>query len=393
MTKRAVRVLELRSVVGAGGGPEKTILLGAQRTDPERFGVTVCYLRDSRDAGFAVRERAESLGLDYVELLERTSFDVRVWSSLRRLVRERGIDIVHAHDYKTDLLALMIAKVEGVIPVATAHGWTGHSWRERWVYYPSDRRLMRAFPFAIAVSGQIKSDLVRAGMRPDRVRVILNGIDHVAFRRDPTREAAARRELHVDQGDLVIGSAGRLEPQKRFDLLIRACAILRQRHPRLRLLIAGEGSVRRDLEQLANRLMPQGACVLLGHQSDIRPLHHALDLFVQSSDYEGTPNAVLEAMALGTPVVATAAGGTAEIAEHGEHGLITPIGDVPALVRAMEQTLIHHGETAARVARARRRVETRLSFVARMTALEAIYDEAIGTRSQRPTLKVADRCA
>lgn len=392
MTPPVIRVLELRSIVGAGGGPEKTILFGAHRAAPRRFGVTVCYLRNARDEALAVRAQAESLGLDYVELAEQSLFDTRVWSALRRLVRDRGIDIVHAHDYKTDLLAMLLARVEGVIPITTAHGWTGHSWRERWLYYPADKRMIRAFPVAIAVSDQIKSDLVQAGMPPQRVRVILNGIDHEAFRRDPVREAAARRELQVEDADLVIGSAGRLEPQKRFDLLIRACAVLRERFPGLRLLIAGEGSLRGDLEQLAGQLMP-GACTLLGHRPDIRGLHHALDVFVQSSDYEGTPNTVLEAMALETPVVATAAGGTAEIAVHVAHALLTPIGDVPALVRAVEQTLAHPADTAARVARARRRVETTLSFAGRMSALEAIYEEAIVARSRRPSLKVADRWA
>ena len=93
-----VRILELRSVRGRGGGPEKTILLGAERADRTRVRVTVCYIRDARDREFDMRARAEGLGLDYTEISERGSFDPRVWPILRRLVRERAIDIVHAHD-------------------------------------------------------------------------------------------------------------------------------------------------------------------------------------------------------------------------------------------------------------------------------------------------------
>src|SRR5579872_6172619 len=103
---RPIRVLELRSVRGTGGGPEKTILLGAKRTDRRRFAVTVCYLRDRRDDAFAVANRAEVRDVDYVEIPERHSFDPSVWPALRKLVRERRIDIVHAHEYKSDLLAL-----------------------------------------------------------------------------------------------------------------------------------------------------------------------------------------------------------------------------------------------------------------------------------------------
>ena len=93
-----IRVLELRSVRGTGGGPEKTILFGAARSDPARVSVTVCYIRDTRDDIFAIGERARALGLDYVEVLERGSFDPRIWRPLRRLVAERNIDIVRSYN-------------------------------------------------------------------------------------------------------------------------------------------------------------------------------------------------------------------------------------------------------------------------------------------------------
>jgi glycosyltransferase involved in cell wall biosynthesis len=391
MTTRPIRVLELRSVVGAGGGPEKTILMSAKLADPRQIGITVCYLRSAADRDCNIGDRATALGLDYVELAERSAVDYRMWTSLRELVRSRGIDIVHAHDYKTDLLALLLARAEGVVPMTTAHGWTGHSWRETNVYYPLDKWLMRSFPFIVAVSDQIKSDLVGAGVGAEQIRVVLNGIDPNAFRRDRSNEAAARSTYGVRPGDVVIGAAGRLEPQKRFDLLIRACMVARQTCPSLRLLIAGEGSLRSSLETLARDLLP-GACTILGHQADIRPLHHALDIFVQASDYEGTPNAVLEAMALETPVVATAAGGTAELAAHGVHALIVPTGDAPALAAAMHRTLMAPHEAATRVARARRHVETTLSFAGRMAAIDRLYERAAATRP-RPTLQIADRCA
>ena len=89
-----------------------------------------------------------------------TRSDRSVWPSLRQLIRERQIDIVHAHDYKTDALAYALAKVEKVVPLSTVHGWTGDSPRERLVYYPIDRFLLARFPFLIAVSTTIRSALV-----------------------------------------------------------------------------------------------------------------------------------------------------------------------------------------------------------------------------------------
>ena len=383
MSGQPVRILELRSVRGTGGGPEKTILLGASRADAARFAVTVCYLRDARDRVFDIAARAARLRVDYVELVERHSFDCRVWSMLRRVVRDRAIDIIHSHDYKTNLLGLGMAKAEGAVPLATVHGWTGRSLREQFLYYPADKRLLRAFPTTIAVSNEIQRELVLHGVR--RSRVILNGIDHLAFRRDRTREARVRHALGLGSDDIVVGSVGRLEHQKRFDLLIRACAALRTRRPALRLLIAGDGSLRRSLCDLAASLLPPDSYRLLGHVDDVATLHHAFNLFVQSSDYEGTPNAVLEAMALESPVVATAAGGTAEILRDGTTALLVRPGDLGGLTVAIDDALTDREAAAARTASARRAVETTLSFDARMTAVENIYGELAAERRRRST--------
>lgn len=392
MTRDLIRVLELRSVCGAGGGPEKTILLGAARADRRRFSVTVCYIRDVRDGTFDIARRARDLGLDYVEIAERRSLDPSVWPAVCRLVRERSIDIIHSHEYKTDLLALLGARATGTIPLATVHGWTGHSRRERFLYYALDKRLLRAFPLAIAVSSQIRSELVRHKVRQDRVRVVLNGIDHRAFRRDRGAERQARRQLGVSPSEIVVGAIGRLEPQKRFDLLIESCAALRRRRPELRLVIAGEGSQRDALETLAARLLPDGGCQLLGHRVDVAHLHHGFNVFAQSSDYEGTPNSVLEAMALETPVVATSAGGTAEIVENGVHGLIVPCGDVNRLTEAIEHTLLEPEATARRVSHARSRVETTLSFDERVATVEGIYAE-LAERFPRRIDRLTERVA
>lgn len=375
-----VRVLELRSVRGTGGGPEKTILLGAQRADRAQFAVTVCYIRDMRDRVFGIGARARRLGIDYVEVVERSSVDLSIWPALRALVRHRAIDIVHAHEYKTNLLALWLARTEGVIPLATSHGWSGHSRRERFLYYPIDKQLLRAFPVTIAVSGQIRSELLRVGVRSDRVHVILNGVDHREFRRDRSRESSVRRDLDLSDDEVVIGAIGSLEACKRFDLLIRACAALRRRWRTLKLLVAGDGSLAEDLRALAARLLP-GACHFLGHHQDVIALHHAFDVFVLSSDHEGTPNVLLEAMALETPVVTTAAG--AEIIEDGVHGLVVPVGNENALSHAIEQTLVDREQTAVRVARARQRAESSLSFDARMAAVENVYRELISRYPRR----------
>lgn len=263
---RPINILELRSVRGTGGGPDKTILLGAARADRRRFAVTVCYLRDARDRVFEIDRHARAADVDYVEVIERHSFDPSIWPALRRLVRARRIDIVHAHEHKSDLLALSLAKVEGIAPLATAHGWSGDTWRER-AYYFFDRRLLARYPMVIAVSERIRQTLVAHGAPPASVRRIPNGIDHVRFRRDPACRARLRPAFAIPSDAIVIGSVGRLERVKRFDVLFEAAVRLQTRRP-LWILLAGDGSRGAELRRRAADLGLGDRVRFCGHQVD-----------------------------------------------------------------------------------------------------------------------------
>ena len=380
-----VNVLELRSVRGTGGGPEKTILQGALRHDRGRFAITVCYLRDLRDDVFGIDRRARELDLDYVEVRERHSFDRSIWSQLKGLAGTRRFDIIHGHDYKTNLLAWLLARASGAIPVATSHGWTGQSNRERWVYYPLDRQVLRRLPRVVAVSSDIRNTLIRAGAHPSRVTVLLNGIDPDAFKRDPAKRDLIRRQMGFLPGDQVIGVVGRLERQKRMDLLLEALAALRPGWPKTRLVVVGDGSLRDSLERQAARLGIGAICHFLGHRLDVTALHHAFDLFVQSSEYEGTPNAVLEAMAMETPIVATDVGGTRELAIPDVHALIVRPGDAGALRAAIATALADRKGAAERARAARQRVEHELSFAERTRQLEDIYDQLLAEHGRSVT--------
>jgi glycosyltransferase involved in cell wall biosynthesis len=383
----SIRVLELRSVWGTGGGPDKTILASAHRANGA-ISQTVCYLCDANDPIFTIGEQALKLGIDYVEIRERHSLDPAIWPALRRIVRARQIDIVHAHEYKTDLLAYLLGKAEPIIPFATAHGWTGHSRRERFVYYPADKRLLARFPRVAAVSEEIRRELAEVGGRERRTDVVLNGIDPVRFRRDRSKREFARKAYRLGADHVVIGAVGRLEPQKRFDLLIDAFQMLAKEDSRLRLLIAGEGSLRRNLEQQVTQLELSRACRLVG-QAEVIQFHHTLDLFVQSSDYEGTSNAVLEAMALETPIVATNVGGTAELVTDNVHGLLVRPGAARCLGDTLKRALADPAAAGARAAAARLRVENDFSFEQRMRKMEAIYEELVAER--RRTARIEPR--
>jgi glycosyltransferase involved in cell wall biosynthesis len=231
---------------------------------------------------------------------------------------------------------------------------------------------------------------VDAGAKRDRVTTVLNGIDTETFRREPRRAGPARASFNVPSSTSVVGSVGRLERQKRFDILIEAVARLRQQQRDVTLVIVGDGSLAATLRAHASTHGVADACVFTGHRTDVVDVLHAFDLFAQSSEYEGTPNCVLEAMAIGAPVVATTVGGTAELIDDHVHGLLVPPHNPEALAAAIAAALDDREATARRAAAARLRIEQEFSFDTRMRKVERIYQALVADRRPAtPTTAVA----
>ena len=175
--KPPVRVLELRSTYGGGGGPDKTILLSAARHDPRRIQVRCLYLRGAHDMAWTVGARAQALQVDYLELLEHQRLDPAVIQTLWKELWTFRPDILHAHDYKTDLLALLLSPaVPGVRLLSTAHGWTLDN-AAMSTYTRLDQEALRVFDRVVAVSLETRARLVTAGVDPDRLELLYNGID------------------------------------------------------------------------------------------------------------------------------------------------------------------------------------------------------------------------
>ena len=355
---RQLRVLVLRSVDGAGGGAEEIILRTASGLDPDVTRMTVCSIHRAGDLGYDFDRRAEALGIDHVTVSQRSLLAQGVLDSIRHVVTDRRVDIVDSHDYKAALFAARLVRLEPIVPVATMHGWSGHSLRERLVYYPAERLIARTFPLVFAVSAELRATMVRWGSRPDRVHVLRNGINTDVFHRTAGTSVQVRRSLGIGGSDVVLGAVGRMGPEKRFDLLLEAMARLVPQRPSLRLVLVGEGPLKDRLRDQARRLGIGTRCQFLGHRKDMIDLYQALDLFVQTSDHEGSPTVIVEAMAMEVPLVATRVGGTPELVDHGMHGLLIPRRDVPALAAAIAETLDNAAATSKRVRAARVRVET-----------------------------------
>jgi glycosyltransferase involved in cell wall biosynthesis len=213
----------------------------------------------------------------------------------------------------------------------------------------------------------------RIGVPRAKVVVIPNGVDFPDQGASPDR-SIAREALGLPVDGVLVGSVARLDPVKRLDVLLKALAALGG----ARAVIVGYGPQERQLTEMAAELGLNERVRFVGYQQDVWPWLAACDVFVLSSDWEGMPNAVLEAMGAGLPVVATAAGGTLDVVVDGVTGLLVPPRDATALASALER-LIHDPNLRRTMGAAgRRRAQEFFSAQHMVERTQALYAELLG---------------
>ncbi|NLF29963.1 MAG: glycosyltransferase family 4 protein [Planctomycetes bacterium] len=357
------RVLHVRTVKGNGGGPEKTLLRGAVHL--RRLGVhaEALYLLDAHTPSDALIERASRSELTVHVVRERSALDPAGPGALARLIRTGRFDIIHTHDYKANALARMLMAAGRYRIVATAHGYNQTTRREG-AYYALERMILRRADAVICPSRRLADLLADSGVSPERLHVIHNGIELDQW---PFRPRGVRKDPPV------VLYVGRLSREKNVQALLQAAAMLRRRGAALRLRIAGQGPAEEELAELAGQLGLDGQIEWLGWRADVSDLLAGADLFVNPSTTEAMPNSVLEALATGTPVVATDAGATDELVLHERTGLLIPPGDVGALAEALGRLLADADLGRALAWQGRSHVEEHFDFARRMAHVVALY--------------------
>jgi len=379
-----VRLLELRNTYKWGGGPDKTILLSAERHNPKRVSVTVVYVRGGRDHAFSIGDTARARGLKFYELLEQNKFDVRVLRAIRRIIVAHQINVIHGHDYKSDLFAYLVTLSLGrrrPALVSTAHAWVMLGFRGA-LYRHLDLAVMRRFQQLIAVSHATKAEMVRAGLPPAKIEVIHNAIDTEVWSREGV-VSNLRDELGLEAASPVIGYAGRITPEKDLGTWLRVAAVIARRFPKARFVLVGEGhdgTTEGQLKRLATKLGIADRVIFAGYRENLLPVYATFDLFMLTSRREGLPNSILEAMAMSLPVVSTDVAGAKELVLDGITGFVRPQGDVAGLAAAASALLSNHDVQRQMAGYGRKRVERDFSFGSRLECIESLYERMLRGR-------------
>ena len=370
--RHTIRV-QLLSSVFVDRGVERIMLWLQQRLPPDRYQVRIASLRSL--APFA--DRLKASGQDSIDVIGmRHQLDVPALFRLYRYLRRVQPDVLHIHSLRAAIWGRPIARLARVpvILYSVHNKWGGaaHHALDRWSSACGDA----VIPFSLAVRRYLLDEV---GLDPARVAApVYIGIDLDRFQPlPPAQLAPARQALGIAPGDRVLGFVGALFEQKGLAYLIEVLATLRldPAHRHLKCLLIGQGPLEPRLRSQADRLGLRDAVLFLGQRDDVPLLLQLMDVFVLPSLWEGLPQVVLEALASGAPVVATAVDGTPEIITHGVDGWLVPPGDVAALGESL-RLLLSDGALRSRLAHnGRCTAATRFSVQRMVENFDCLYQQ------------------
>ena len=306
------------------GGAEKLLALAAPHLDRDTFEYSVGYFLPWKNT---LVPDLETAGLDVTCFQVHRHGDPRIVTRLADYIRYHNIDLIHAHLPYPGVVARLAGRLTGAKVVYTEHNmWD----RLNPVMRKVNQCTYGLNDYSITVSKDVENSLCGVDMR--RVTTIDNGVDCTRLQEIPDTTSEVRAELGIPFDHFVVGKVANLTPKKNHENLLRAFALLHHEIPASTLVLVGQPAGRlEELQTLARDLGIGGQVIFTGARNDVPRLVKAFDLFVMSSDFEGLPIAMLEAMALAKPIVATAVGGIPGVVRDGIEGY-TVAARQPALL-------------------------------------------------------------
>jgi glycosyltransferase involved in cell wall biosynthesis len=360
------------------GGSEKKLFDFMERIDASRFALKVCCLKE----GGHFKPALERMGIPFYERLLRHRFDALAYRRLARVIRAEDIRLVYTFGHPNTVLFSSFARRTGRVErlVISYHAMGGT--RRGRLAPPWLRPFILRADALLAVSETHRRYLSEVERLPaSRIEVIHNGVDLERYRpATPDERAAARRALGMPERDVVFAAVASLKPIKRIDLLLEAIAPVMRARDDVRLVIAGEGPDRGALERRAAALGVDARVSFLGVRDDVAAVLRASDAAVLSSRMEAFPNAVLEAMAAGLPLVSTDVGSVREMVVPDESALLVPPEEAEMLRAAIERLATDAGTRERLGRRGRAIVEERFGLERMCAAREALFSRLLDAR-------------
>lgn len=365
---KLLAILEARSITG----PTRNLLEFITFGRTLNVEVTVAsFLRDEDTNVFT--QKLDALCISRTSIYEAGPYDLSIVQRLKRLASDVDPDIIQTHAAKSHFLTRLSGVPRSIPWVAFHHGYTATAWRTM-LYNELDRWSLKGATQVVTVSDALIGQLEAKGIESNRIKVIPNAvhIDYGSEKADSAQVQKLRSSLGIPQDRKIILAVGRLSKEKDQVSVVKAMKKL-QNCSDPYLVVVGEGPERSSISNRAKLLGLADRVILVGHQDDLKPFYSLADVVVISSRSEGSPNVLLEALASGVPLVATAVGGIPEMVSDGVHALLVEHGNTRLMAESIQkvlstsdlaQSLVEHGKTL---------IQTRFSPEERARRLLEVY--------------------
>lgn len=319
-------------------GAERWILALCNHFDHDQLDCELIVTREpgcgDLEIASAYRDQCHRLG-EVFELPMSNRFDLRVVNKLARLIEDKGIDVLHTHGYKSDIIGVLAARKSGIRCVVTPHGFENTSDIKLRLFIWLGCQSMRFADRVAPLSTQILEDVKRFGIKPERLAYIQNGVDLSEIDRVREDSSYPANSTPVKR----IGYIGQLIGRKNIGEAIESFQQLRSAHAETELVLIGDGEEREQLQAQAQAMNLGDSVRFLGYKDNRLEYLKSFDLFVMTSSLEGIPRCMMEAMAMGVPVAAYDIPGVDQLISHEQTGMLAPFGDKSQLAGHWEKLL------------------------------------------------------
>lgn len=334
---KRIRILHFICPTGLFGAERWILALARNYVNHTEVDCRLAISHETHNQNISVYEKYIKLGLPAYKVLMKGRFDPNGIWSLKKLIEREEIDIIHTHGYKSDILGLIAAKITGKKILATPHGFENVKDLKLQFFIKLGCIALRSCDAVAPLSEDLINDMVRIKVMPEKVHLIVNGVDLDEV--EKFRYAWNVPGKECQRGERLIGYIGQLAYRKNIGALIDAFDLLYKKRKDVRLLLIGDGPLRKDLEKKAQLLDSGSNIDFLGYRDDRLQFVKQMDLFCMTSSLEGIPRCAMEAMAMGTPTVAFRIPGIDKLIIDKETGLLVPYGDIEALVESWQMIL------------------------------------------------------
>ena len=333
-------VLQLRSSIGYFGAENVVVELAKSLSKTDYHSI-VGVMNNTYNPHIEMADVAKKNKLETKIFDCDSPFSLKTILEMRKFIKQRKIDIIQSHGYKTNFYAIFAALFERKPLICTCHPWTETSYNlKAKIYSWLDKHLLTRFDKLVAVSSNVRDEIIAQGISKDKITLIENGIDIHRFSNSFNKEELCRK-YKIDPGRRIIGTIGRLVKEKAQDLFLEAAKLIIENFPEAYFLIVGDGPLRDYLLGKVEALNLHENVRFTGVCDDIPEILALMDIFVLSSISEGLPMVLLEAMAARKPIVTTKVGEVPKIITDNQDGIIVSPNNVTELKTAIEFLLMN----------------------------------------------------